>query len=167
MRIIGVDPGTLNMGYGIIEEEKGKLELISYGVIKVSTRSPIEEKLHDLYHKLSSIMDVYKPDEVAIEEPFVAGNVRTALAIGRAQTVAILAAANRKLPVNRYSPSQVKQQVTNYGGSSKQQVSEMVRIQLALDKCINSEDASDALAVAICHLNQRHITSLISRELKS
>ena len=167
MRIIGVDPGTLNMGYGIIDEEKGKLELISYGVIKVSARAPIEEKLHDLYHKLSSIMDVYKPEEVAIEEPFVAGNVRTALAIGRAQTVAILAASNKKLPVNRYSPAQVKQQVTNYGGSSKQQVSEMVRIQLALDKCINSEDASDALAVAICHLNQRHISSLISRDSMS
>jgi crossover junction endodeoxyribonuclease RuvC len=164
MRIIGVDPGTLNMGYGIIDEEQGKLEVVSYGVIKVSTKVPIEEKLHNLYHKLSSIMDIYKPDEVAIEEPFVAGNARTALAIGRAQTVAILAASNRKLPVNRYSPSQVKLQVTNYGGSSKQQVGEMVRIQLALDKCINSEDASDALAVAICHLNQRHISSLISRE---
>jgi crossover junction endodeoxyribonuclease RuvC len=167
MRIIGVDPGTLNMGYGVIDEDNSELELVTCGVIKLPTKAPIEEKLHDLYHKLSSIMDVYKPDEVAIEEPFVAGNARTALAIGRAQTVAILAASNRRLPVNRYAPSQVKLQVTNYGASSKQQVSEMVRIQLKLDKCITSEDASDALAVAICHLNLRHIASLISRDIVS
>jgi crossover junction endodeoxyribonuclease RuvC len=167
MRIIGVDPGTLNMGYGVIEENNGELELITHGVIKLPAKAPIEEKLHNLYHKLSSIMDIYKPDEVALEEPFVAGNARTALSIGRAQTVAILAASNRSLPINSYSPSQVKQQVTNYGASSKQQVSEMVRLQLKLDKCVDSEDASDALAVAICHVNLRHVASLISRDISS
>jgi crossover junction endodeoxyribonuclease RuvC len=164
MRIIGVDPGTLNMGYGIVDIDDDELELITCGVIKVPAKYTIEEKLYNLYQELLSILDVYKPDEIAIEEPFVAGNARTALSIGRAQTVAILAACNKKIPVSRYSPSQVKQQVTNYGASSKQQVGEMVRLQLGLENCISSEDASDALAVAICHFNLRRLSNMISRD---
>ena len=92
----------------------------------------------------------------------MAGNARSALAIGRAQTVAILAAANRKLPVFRYLPTQVKQQVTNYGHSGKEQVQEMVRIQLGLSQPPQSTDAADALAVAICHLRRRYFNHLIA-----
>lgn len=163
MRIIGIDPGTLNMGYGIINFDDDKIELVTHGVFKLSSKDSIEDRLGKLFDLLLSIIDIYKPEEAAIEEPFVAGNVKSALSIGRAQTVAIIASVIKKLPINRYSPLQVKLQVTNYGASSKRQVSEMVRIHLGLEKCIAEEDASDALAVAICHLNLRHVSNLVAR----
>ena len=96
----------------------------------------------------------YHPDEVAIEEPFVGQNIRSALAIGRAQAIAILAAANQDLPVYYYSPAQIKQQVSSYGVSDKEQMQEMVKIQLELPQRPESSDAADALAVAICHIQQ-------------
>ena len=114
-----------------------------------------------LYQELNDVLARYLPEEVAVEEPFVAGNARSALALGRAQAVAILAAANKGLPVFRYSPTQVKLQVTSYGNSSKEQVQEMVKIQLGLDKPPKSTDAADALAVAICHLYQRQSQNLL------
>jgi crossover junction endodeoxyribonuclease RuvC len=115
-----------------------------------------------LYKKLCEVVARYRPDEVAIEEPFVAGNARSALAIGRAQAIAILAAANENLPISRYMPTQVKRQVTTYGGSDKEQVQEMVRLQLGLDQTPQPSDAADALAVAICHLHQKHVERLLA-----
>ncbi|MBL7209832.1 MAG: crossover junction endodeoxyribonuclease RuvC, partial [Dehalococcoidia bacterium] len=136
--------------------------MVDCGAVSVSSKIPVEQRLSTLYERLGEIVARYQPDEVAIEEPFVAGNARSALAIGRAQAIAILAAANRKLPVFRYLPTQVKQQVTNYGASSKEQVQEMVRIQLGLAEAPKSSDAADALAVAICHLHQRHLDQLLA-----
>ncbi|TRZ96700.1 MAG: crossover junction endodeoxyribonuclease RuvC [Dehalococcoidia bacterium] len=162
MRVLGIDPGTLNLGYGIVDEGEEGITMVDCGVLSVSSKIPVEQRLSSLYQKLGKIVNRYRPDEVAIEEPFVAGNARSALAIGRAQTVAILAAANRKLPVFRYLPTQVKQQVTNYGHSGKEQVQEMVRIQLGLSQSPQSTDATDALAVAICHLRQRYFDHLIA-----
>jgi len=163
MRVLGIDPGTLNLGYGIVDEEGDGITMVDCGVLSLSSKVPVEQRLASLYQKLGEIVNRYQPDEVAIEEPFVAGNARSALAIGRAQAVAILAAANRKLPVFRYLPTQVKQQVTNYGHSGKEQVQEMVRIQLGLSQPPQSTDAADALAVAICHLRQRYFKHLIDK----
>ncbi len=163
MRVLGIDPGTLNLGYGIVDEEGDGITMVDCGVLSLSSKVPVEQRLSSLYQKLCEIVNRYQPDEVAIEEPFVAGNARSALAIGRAQAVAILAAANRKLPVFRYLPTQVKQQVTNYGHSGKEQVQEMVRIQLGLSQPPQSTDAADALAVAICHLRQRYFKHLIDK----
>lgn len=163
MRVLGIDPGTVNMGYGIVDEEEGVMAMVDCGAVSVSSKIPVEQRLSTLYERLGEIVARYQPDEVAIEEPFVAGNARSALAIGRAQAIAILAAANRKLPVFRYLPTQVKQQVTNYGASSKEQVQEMVRIQLGLTEAPKSSDAADALAVAICHLHQRHLDQLLAQ----
>ncbi len=163
MRVLGIDPGTLNLGYGIVDEEGDGITMVDCGVLSLSSKIPVEQRLSSLYQKLGEIVNRYRPDEVAIEEPFVAGNARSALAIGRAQAVAILAAANRKLPVFRYLPTQVKQQVTNYGHSGKEQVQEMVRIQLGLSQPPQSTDAADALAVAICHLRQRYFDQLIDK----
>jgi len=163
MRVLGIDPGTVNMGYGIVDEEEGVMAMVDCGAVSVSSKIPVEQRLSTLYERLGEIVARYQPDEVAIEEPFVAGNARSALAIGRAQAIAILAAANRKLPVFRYLPTQVKQQVTNYGASSKEQVQEMVRIQLGLTEVPESSDAADALAVAICHLHQRHLDQLLAQ----
>ena len=162
MRVLGIDPGTLRLGYGIVDEGVEGITMVDCGVLSLSSKVPVEQRLSSLYQKLGEIVNRYRPDEVAIEEPFVAGNARSALSIGRAQAVAILAAANRKLPVFRYLPTQVKQQVTNYGHSGKEQVQEMVRIQLGLSQSPQSTDATDALAVAICHLRQRYFDHLIA-----
>ena len=164
MRVLGIDPGTLNLGYGIVDEADGDIALVDCGVVRLTSAIPMEQRLVSLYQRLGEVVARYLPNEVAIEEPFVADNARSALALGRAQAIAILAAANMKLPVFRYSPTQVKQQVTSYGNSSKEQVQEMVRIQLRLDEPPKSIDAADALAVAICHLHQRQLQNLLTRE---
>jgi crossover junction endodeoxyribonuclease RuvC len=163
MRILGIDPGTLNLGYGVVEEEDGQLRLIDCGVIKLSGKIPIEQRLCILYDKLLGIIRRNAPDEAAIEEPFVAGNVRSALAIGRAQAVSMLAVAQSKISVTRYLPSQVKQQVTDYGGSNKVQVNEMVRIQLGLENQLESNDTADALAIALCHISNKRLNSMIMK----
>jgi len=160
MRVLGIDPGTVRLGYGVIDEVGGAMRLIACGVLSFSSKSPVEFRLSRLYTELSQIVTRYQPEEVAIEEPFVAVNARTALAVGRAQAVAMLAAANHKLPVYRYLPAQVKQQVTAYGGSNKEQVQEMVRLLLGLNEPPRPSDASDALAIAICHLHKRRLSGM-------
>jgi crossover junction endodeoxyribonuclease RuvC len=154
MRVLGIDPGTLNMGYGLVDEADGKISMVDCGVFSIPSKIPIEKRLCHLFDKLGDIIARYQPGEVAIEEPFVAVNVRSALAIGRAQAIAILAAASKNIPVFRYLPAQVKQQVTDYGGSSKEQVQRLVIMQLGLTEFPYAEDAADALAVAICHVYQ-------------
>ena len=163
MLVLGIDPGTITLGYGIVSGETGKLTSIGYGSLTFPATIPIEERLHRLYQGLVEILNRYPPDEVAIEEPFLARNVRTALAMGRAQAVAILVAANQGLPIYRYTPAQVKQQVAGYGRSDKRQVQDMVRIQLGLPQNPQPNDAADALAIAICHLGQRHFARLVTR----
>ena len=164
MRVLGVDPGTLNMGYGVIEEKGGSsIMMITCGVISVPQKMPIEERLRVLHEELTKIISEYKPEVVALEEPFVAGNARSALAIGRAQAVAILAAAQARLPIFRYMPTQVKQMVTSYGRSSKDQVQQVVKLQLGVTDLPAASDAADALAVAICHLNQKHLDDILKR----
>ena len=164
MRVLGVDPGTLNMGYGVIEEKGGgSIVMIVCGVISVPQKMPIEERLRVLHEGLTKMISEYKPEVVALEEPFVAGNARSALAIGRAQAVAILAAAQAGLPIFRYMPTQVKQLVTSYGRSSKDQVKQVVKLQLGVTDLPEASDAADALAVAICHLNQKHLDDILKR----
>jgi crossover junction endodeoxyribonuclease RuvC len=163
MRVLGIDPGTLNLGYGVVDEDAGAMAYVTCGVLSLSGKVPVERRLSSLYKKLVAIVARHRPDEVAIEEPFVAGNARSALAIGRAQAIAILAAANKSLPVFRYLPTQVKLRVTTYGGSGKEQVQEMVRLQLGLAECPQPSDAADALAVAICHVYQKRIDILLAR----
>lgn len=151
------------MGYGIVEEKGGNITMAGCGVISLPTKMPMEERLFELHRGLSKVIADFKPEEAAIEEPFVAGNARSALAIGRAQAVAILAAAQGGLPVFRYMPTQVKQMVTSYGRSSKDQVKQVVKLQLGVSDVPGASDAADALAVAICHLNQRHMNEVLKR----
>jgi crossover junction endodeoxyribonuclease RuvC len=165
MRVLGIDPGTLNMGYGLVDEVDAKITMVDCGSFSMPSKVPMEKRLCHFFDKLGDIIDRYQPSDVAIEEPFVASNVRSALAIGRAQAIAILAAATKNLPVFRYLPAQVKQQVTDYGGSSKEQVQRLVIMQLGLAEFPYAEDAADALAVAICHVyqsnyNRRLMTSM-------
>ncbi len=163
-RVLGIDPGTITMGYGVIEANEDKLTLVGYGALSRRARSPIGERLSYLYGELVGIIARYQPDVVAVEQPFVARNVKSALAVGRAQAVAILAAANKGIPVYEYTPAQVKQRVANYGASSKEQIQEMVRLQLGLSQVPQPNDAADALAVAICHLGETHLDSLLASQ---
>jgi len=164
MRVLGIDPGTIRLGYGIVDGEE-QVCMVCCGVLNLSSKKPIETRLYSLYSELNRIIAEHQPDEVAVEEPFVGRNIRSALAIGRAQAVAMLAATNQGLPVYHYSPAEIKQQVTSYGGSDKQQVQQMVMIQLGLPCPPQPSDAADGLAVAICHLQQRRLEINISSKL--
>ncbi len=164
MRILGIDPGTIAMGYGVIDDSQGEAIMIDYGVITAPARSPIGERLSFLYQHLQEIVSRYQPDVVAVEQPFVAKNVRSAIAIGQAQAIAILAASNQGIAVYEYTPTHVKQKVANYGASSKEQIQEMVRLHLGLTTVPQPNDAADALAVALCHLSEMHLTNLLAKQ---
>jgi len=163
MIILGIDPGTITTGYGVIKAEEDEATLVDCGALTASERSPIGERLSYIYQRLLEIIARFNPDVVAIESPFVAKNVKSALAIGKAQAIAILAAAEGKIPTHEYSPAEVKQRVANYGASSKEQVQEMVKLQLGLAQVPHPADAADALAVALCHLRRMHLDSLLAR----
>ncbi len=164
MRVLGIDPGTIAMGYGVIETRDDETTLIDCGALTTPARSTIGERLSYLYNKLLEIISCYQPDAVAVEQPFIAKNVKSALAIGRAQAIAILAAATKGVPTYEYTPAQIKQRVTNYGASSKDQIQEMVRLQLRLSQIPEPSDAADALAVALCHLSEIHLSNLLAKQ---
>ena len=161
MRILGVDPGTVNLGYGVVDGEE-EMHMIDCGVVSLPARLPMEQRLRSLYSELGKIIARHKPREVAIEDPFIGHNVRSAFAIGKAQAIAILAAANKGLPIYYYSPAKIKKQVTSYGQSDKRQVQEMVRVQLGLSELPQPSDAADALAVAMCHIQQKRLNQWVS-----
>ena len=163
MKVLGIDPGTITMGYGVIETGGDEITLVDYGALNTSTRSPIGERLSYLYNNLREIISRHQPNAVAVEQPFVSKNVKSALAIGRAQAVAMLAAANKGIPTYEYTPAQIKQRITNYGASSKEQIQEMVRLQLGLSQVPQPNDAADALAVALCHLHEIHLSNLLAK----
>ncbi len=164
MKILGIDPGTVAMGYGVIESRDDEIALIDCGALIAPARSPIGERLSYLYNQLVEIVSRYQPDVVAVEQPFIAKNAKSALAIGRAQAIAILAAANKGIPTYEYTPTQIKQRVANYGASSKEQIQEMVRLQLGLSQIPQPSDAADALAVALCHISEIHLSNLLSKQ---
>jgi crossover junction endodeoxyribonuclease RuvC len=163
MIVLGIDPGTIIMGYGVIESRTGDLSLIKYGAINTPPRSPIGERLSYLYKIMIEIILQYKPDEIAVEQPFFAKNARTAFAIGRAQAVAILSAANQRIPCFEYTPAEIKQRVTSYGASDKEQIQQMVMLQLGMTQIPVPNDAADALAVALCHVQVKHLENLLNR----
>jgi len=164
MRILGVDPGTVNLGYGVVDGEE-EMHMVDCGVVNLSAQLPMEERLRSIYSELTKIIARHKPSEVAIEDPFIGHNVRSAFAIGKAQAIAILAAANKGLPIYYYSPAKIKKQITSYGQSDKQQVQEMVRVQLGLSELPQPSDAADALAVAMCHIQQRRLRHWLTEHM--
>ncbi|MDD5338764.1 MAG: crossover junction endodeoxyribonuclease RuvC [Dehalococcoidales bacterium] len=164
MKILGIDPGTVVMGWGVVEGEGTELALVDFGAIRVKEKSPMGERLNQLYTEILKIIQQYRPDCVAVEQPFVAKNARTALAIGRAQAIALLAAANQAIPSFEYTPAQIKQRVANYGAGSKEQIQEMVRLHLGLTEIPQPNDAADALATAICHAQELHLNNLLTSQ---
>jgi len=160
MRVLGIDPGTIHLGYGVIEADGAGMTMVACGVVNLSPRTAIERRLAVLHEELGKVISRHRPDEVAVEEPFVHENIRTALAIGRAEAVALLAAAGKDLPVFRYLPAQVKQRVTSFGGADKSRVQQMVRVLLGMKSPPEPADASDALAIAICHVKEQRLRKL-------
>jgi crossover junction endodeoxyribonuclease RuvC len=150
---LGIDPGTAILGYAIVSSRANALSMIVCDVITTPAGMPLAQRLQQIYQGLSEVIATYQPNEAAMEELFFAKNARTALTVGHARGVAMLALANGGLTVAEYTPKQVKQAVTGYGSADKVQVGEMVRILLNLRAVPRPDDAADAAAVAICHLN--------------
>jgi crossover junction endodeoxyribonuclease RuvC len=149
--ILGLDPGTTVMGYGLIYINGQKMQLMQYGVIHLSKYEQHELKLKKIYERVISLLEEYHPDEVALEAPFYGKNVQSMLKLGRAQGVAMAAALSREIPITEYAPKKVKQSVTGNGNASKEQVAHMLMHLLGIKEIPKLLDATDALAVAVCH----------------
>ncbi len=152
------------MGWGVIETDGDDVSLAGYGAIKVPDKLQPADKLNLLYTELQKIIRKYAPENIAVEQPFVAKNVHSAFVVGRAQAIALLAAANKNIPSFEYTPAQVKQRISNYGASSKEQVQEMVKLMLGLKEAPEPYDAADALAIALCHAQEVHMNELLTRQ---
>nr|WP_317195918.1 crossover junction endodeoxyribonuclease RuvC [Dawidia soli] len=149
--ILGVDPGTTVMGYGLVAVRRPKVELIQFGVIHLSKYNDHALKLQKIFERVSGLIDEYNPDEVALEAPFFGKNVQSMLKLGRAQGVAMAAALSRSIPIAEYAPRKIKQSVTGNGNASKEQVAKMLMSLFAIQELPKLLDATDALAVAVCH----------------
>ena len=168
VRVLGIDPGTVHMGYALVEEVE-ETSAVDWGVISISRSLPIEQRLYQLHSHVLNMISIWQPDALAVEEPFVGKGdsqyVGPALAVGQAQALVLIAAAAQAVPVHRYSPAQVKRTIADYGAATKEQVQEMVRMVLRLESDPPPSDAADALAIAICHLRQRHLEEVLAKEV--
>ena len=155
MRVLGLDPGTVVMGFGVIEEAS-ETRVIEFGCLKLSSKRAFPERLKQIYDEVSRLVETHKPDVFAIENLFYAKNPKVAIKMGHARGVAIVAAANHQIPAAEYSPREIKLSVTGNGAASKEQVQRMVQHILRLKDTPEPLDASDALAVALCHLHRKN-----------
>lgn len=149
--ILGIDPGTLLMGYGIIEIHNGKIVMKEMQTLRLSSKKDNHERLHIIHQKVAELIAVFRPHECAIEAPFFGKNVQSMLKLGRAQGVAIAAAIQAGIPVTEYSPRKVKQSITGNGNADKEQVWKMLQTLLSLKEEPDHFDATDAIAIAVCH----------------
>lgn len=161
MRVLGIDPGTLTSGYGIVAEEDHKLFHVVSGGISPSAKQPFPQRLQKIYVELEKIIAKHRPHVVVVEDLFVSKNIKSALKLGHARGVAILAAMNAGLPVFEYSPLEVKQSVVGNGKAEKKQVQLMVKTLLDLPKAPHPADAADALAAAICHIHSSRLREIL------
>jgi len=151
MRIIGIDPGTGIMGFGVIDAVGDKLKLVDAGVITTPAHTPHDERLEDIFDSLTDIIKANKPEVMSVEKLFFTNNVTTAMTVAEARGVALLVGRKAKLPIAEYTQNQIKQTLTGYGKADKKQMQEMVRIQLGLKDVPKPDDCADALAAAITH----------------
>jgi crossover junction endodeoxyribonuclease RuvC len=158
--ILGIDPGTIVMGYGLIGINKKEASVISLGVVKLGKLDDPMLKLQKIFERTQSLIDQYHPDELAIEAPFFGKNVQSMLKLGRAQGVAIAAAVSRQMQVNEYSPKKIKQSITGNGNASKEQVAAMIQRLLKFKETPEFLDATDGLAAAYCHFLQSNTATL-------
>lgn len=161
MITLGIDPGTAITGFGIIKEEQdGCLIVLDYGVIRTSAQLAQPDRLTQLYHKIKELILLHQPKMGAVERLFFERNVRTALHVGQARGVVLLAMAEAELQIGEYTPMEVKQAVAGYGGADKNQVQQMVKMILGLEAVPHPDDAADALAVAICHIHSAKLRNI-------
>ena len=161
MLVIGIDPGTAITGYGVVREsDDGSLEVVDFGVILTPKDSPMPRRLLNLYRGLQNIINLHQPQSSAVEKLFFQRNVRTALTVGQARGVVLLALTEADLPIAEYTPLEVKQAIAGYGGADKNQVQQMVKALLNLDQVPHPDDAADALAIAICHIHSARLRAL-------
>ncbi len=161
MRVLGIDPGTLTSGYGIVVEEDHKLFHVVSGGISPSAKHAFPLRLKKIYEELEKVIDKHRPQVVVVEDLFVSKNIKSALKLGHARGVAILAAMNAGLPVFEYAPLEVKQAVVGNGKADKKQVQMMVKVLLDLPKAPHPADAADALAAAICHIHASRLREIL------
>jgi len=159
MIILGIDPGIATTGYGIVEKKGDALKKIAYGCIITNKKEPLEKRLDIIFDDLMDVIKEYKPDEVAVEEIFFAANSKTAITVGHARGVVLLACSKSKKPIYGYTPLQIKQAVCGYGHGDKKQIQEMVKTLLCLKDIPKPDDAADGLAAAICHANTSKVLS--------
>jgi crossover junction endodeoxyribonuclease RuvC len=167
MRVLGIDPGTLRMGYGVLEEEP-RLAAADFGVIALPSTMPIEERLYQLHTHMLNLINIFQPDDIAVEEAFVGKGERRfvgpAIAVGQAQGLVLIAAAGQGVPVFRYAPAQIKRSVADYGAATKAQMQQSIVATLGLTETPES-DAADALSVGLCHLIQSQSIAALAREI--
>ena len=157
MVILGIDPGLATLGYGVIEVENDRRRLIQFGTLTTPAGQPMPQRLRAIFQGMNQLMDIYQPDDVAFEELFFSKNITTGMAVSAARGVALVAVVQRTESLYEYTPMQIKQAVTGYGGADKHQVQQMVRMLLNMKEIARPDDAADALAVALTHANSMHM----------
>lgn len=162
MLVLGIDPGTAITGYGLVREDDERLILVDCGVITTPAGQPLANRLQTIYRGLTDLVRGHSFDAAAVEELFFSRNAKTALAVGQARGVTLLALADAGLTIYEYKPVVIKQAVAGYGGADKYQVQEMVRMLLDLDQAPHPDDAADAVAVAVCHIHSARMAALIA-----
>jgi crossover junction endodeoxyribonuclease RuvC len=153
MLVLGIDPGTARTGFGLVRQDQQKLQMVDFGVITTSPDDPMPLRLGQLHDQLEALLRLHQPDLAAVEQLFFQTNVKSAISVGQARGVALLALAQAGLEVGEYTPNDIKQAVVGYGGADKHQIQEMVRMMLEMEETPKPDDAADALAVAICHIH--------------
>ncbi len=161
MIILGIDPGYAIVGVGVVEYVGNKFRTLEYNAITTPAGMPTVERLQKIYQEMNIYIDKYSPDAMAIEELFFNSNQKTAINVAQARGVLLVAAANRNIPINEYTPLQVKQAVTGYGRADKAQIQQMVKMMLGLNAIPKPDDAADALAIAICHAHSNKMNKLL------
>ena len=164
MCILGIDPGTATTGYGIIKETRTGVESLDYGIISTSPEVSMEKRLLKIYQEIKKILILHRPDSCAVEKLFFRRNVTTAISVGQARGVILLAMAEENISLAEYTPNEIKQAVAGYGAAGKRQIQIMVQTILNLEEMPKPDDAADALAIAICHLHSGRIMDLINKQ---
>ena len=160
MVILGIDPGLATMGYGVIESNGDRHKLLAYGVLTTAAGQPMPQRLLAISRGMNQLMDIYQPDDVAFEELFFSKNITTGMAVSAARGVALVAVVQRTENLYEYTPMQIKQAVTGYGGADKHQVQQMVKMLLNMKDIARPDDAADALAVALTHANSMNMKKM-------
>ena len=160
MIILGIDPGLATLGYGVIEANNDKRRVIQFGTLTTAAGQPMPHRLRAIYQGMNHLMDIYEPDDVAFEELFFSKNITTGIAVSHARGVALLAVVQRTDNLYEYTPMQIKQAVTGWGGADKHQVQLMVKTLLHMKEIARPDDAADALAVALTHANSANMKKM-------